>query len=311
VIENEQPLVSIVIPCLNRAQYLEPTIQSVLKQDYPNIECIVIDGGSTDGTLEILNRYNGKLDWISEPDKGHSDAINKGWKRSHGSILTWLNADDLWAVPNAVTQAVAFFKANPDVDVVYGKCETINSKGDIVGMNYLREWELRYAVEYCDHCIPQPAAFIRRDVLEKVGWLELDFNYKKDHELWLRIGLVGKFKYFPVVLAQARNIKGISYLGDKSAATCVKITEKFFTLPNIPVDLIPRKRRAMSNSYLRGISYLYVGGHHWAMMVKYFINAVKYDPSNTLHILKYVMMMPVGEWLGWISTQRKQRAFKK
>ena len=91
----ESPLVSVVIPCLNRADFLIPTLESVLQQDYPNIECIVMDGGSTDGTTDILCRYDGRIEWKSQPDRGPSDAINKGWWLLGGEILAWLNADDV------------------------------------------------------------------------------------------------------------------------------------------------------------------------------------------------------------------------
>src|SRR5215210_8083908 len=107
-----QPLVSIITPSLNQAAFIEAAIESVLAQDYPNIEYLVIDGGSTDGTLDILRRYEGRLTWISEPDAGQSDAINKGWCRSQGHIVAWLNSDDIY-YPGAIRQAVAGLRSDP------------------------------------------------------------------------------------------------------------------------------------------------------------------------------------------------------
>ena len=107
------PLVTVVIPCLNRANYLVSTLESVLQQDYPQIECIVVDGGSTDGTVEILRQYGKRIKWVSEPDKGHADAINKGWWMSKGEILSWLNADDLYVVSDAISKAVAYLQEEP------------------------------------------------------------------------------------------------------------------------------------------------------------------------------------------------------
>src|SRR5256714_7335185 len=221
---SELPKVSVVIPCFNRADLLKPTIESVLQQDYPNVECIVVDAASKDGTVEILESYGDRIKWVSEPDEGHADAINKGWRMSSGEILAWLNADDVWDVPRGVSRSVDYLRAHPDVDVVYGDCGQIDMEGNRVGMAYLKEWDLEYAVENCDHCIPQPASFIRRSILERVGWLDTSFYQKKDHELWLRIGTVGTIAYLPALLAHARNQEGLSLDGRTAAPACVQVT---------------------------------------------------------------------------------------
>lgn len=279
------PLVSVVVPCLNRADYLKPTIASILQQDYPNIECIVIDGGSKDGTIAILKSYGDKIKWVSEPDKCHADAINKGWKMSSGEILAWLNADDVWAVPNAVSEVVKRFKEHPDWDLIYGDCGAIDEAGNLVGMSYAHEWDLEYAVTNCDHCIPQPAAFIRRKIVEKVGWLDTVF-YIKDREFWLRIALVGNIQYIPVFLASARNIKGMSYDGKKSAPACVQLTRKFFSLPNAPASLRNKERLALSNSYIVGMDYAYVGGRLWKIIINHALCAIREYPKNFIKVAR-------------------------
>lgn len=301
MVKANEPLVSVVIPCLNRASFLVPTIESVLQQDYPHIECIVVDGGSTDGTIEILQSYGDRIQWVSEPDNGHADAINKGWRMSQGEILAWLNADDVWVVPDAVRETVAYLQAHPEVDVAYGDCGSIDGEGNVVGMSYLHEWNLEYAVEFCDHCIPQPAAFIRRRILEKVGWLDTDFYQKKDHELWLRIGLVGKIQHFPIMLAHARNIKGLSFEGKTAAAACIQLTKKFFTLPNIPEGLKRKRRRAMSNSYIRGVSYAFKGGRPWRLILAYALRAIINDPSNISNFLWHFVAIPVRTVISRVS----------
>lgn len=282
MVTSNHRLVSVVIPCLNRAHFLPPTIDSVLDQDYPNIECIVVDGASTDGSVDILKGYGDRIKWVSEPDEGHADAINKGWRMSQGDILAWLNADDVWAVPDAVGQALAYFRADPEADLVYGDCGAIDADGNLVGMSYLHEWELAYAVEHCDHCIPQPAAFLRRQILEKVGWLDTSFNYtKKDHELWLRIGLVGKIRHVPVLLAYARACPGYgAQRGDLAAEACVRLTRKFFALPGVPESIRKKRRRAISNAYLRGLNYAFSHGRHWRVIVTCALRAVLADPCN-------------------------------
>lgn len=282
-----QPLVSVVIPCLNRAHFLVPTIESVLQQDYPHIECIVVDAGSTDGTIEILRCYEGRIKWVSEPDEGHADAINKGWRMSSGEILAWLNADDVWVVPDAVSQAVAYLQAHPEVDVVYGDCGRIDVDGNVVGMSYLHEWDLEYAVEYCDHCIPQPASFIRRRIVEQVNWLDVNFISKKDHELWLRIGLAGNIRRIPVLLAHARACPGyMAERGDITAAACVALTKKFFALPNVPESIKSKRKRAISNAYLHGMDYAWRDGRHWPLFWAYMLRAILMDISNTPRVLE-------------------------
>ncbi|MBU0576927.1 glycosyltransferase [Patescibacteria group bacterium] len=284
---RELPFVSVVIPCLNRAHFLVPTIESVLQQDDPHIECIVVDGGSNDGTIEILKSYGDRIKWVSEPDNGHADAINKGWKMSRGEILAWLNADDVWVVPNAVSQAVGYLQEHPEVDVVYGDCGSIDADGNVVGMSYLHEWDLEYAVEYCDHCIPQPAAFMRRSIVEKVSWLDVDLISKKDHELWLRIGLAGIIHHIPLLLAHARSTPGyMAERGDITADACVKLTQKFFSLPGVPEKLRQRKERALSNAYLKGIDYAWADGRHWETIKDYTSKAILSDPSNAAQALE-------------------------
>ena len=125
---NDHPLVSIITPSFNKGPYIEETLQSVRNQTYPHIEHIVIDGGSTDETLPILEKYSGDIVWISEPDKGQSDAINKGWRRSHGEIIVYLNADDTY-LPDAVEIAVNYFLQHPETGMIYGDGILSDEKG--------------------------------------------------------------------------------------------------------------------------------------------------------------------------------------
>ncbi len=286
---NDAMFVSVVVPCLNRAEFLRPTIESILSQDYPSIECIVIDGGSTDGTIEILESYGDRIRWVSEPDTGHANAINKGWRMGRGELLAWLNADDIWEKPGAARTAVECFRQHPDVGVVYGDCGVIDLNGEEVGPCYLREWDLEYAVLNCDHCIPQPAAFVRRSVVEQVGWLNEAFYQKKDHELWLRIALVSRIVHIPRLLAHERNIRGLSFDARTAAPACLQVTREFFSLPDVPASLRARRRRALSNSYLMGAEYALSGGPLWGTILAYTIYAGVTDPTNARHVVRRLL----------------------
>ena len=127
------PLVSIITPSFNQAQYLEQTIQSVLSQDYPNIEYIIMDGGSTDGSVDIIKKYQDKIKyWVSEQDAGQTEAINKGFAKAQGEILAWINSDDSYN-PNAVSEAVKYLIENPNVAMVYADCNFIDENGNVIG----------------------------------------------------------------------------------------------------------------------------------------------------------------------------------
>ncbi len=197
------PKVSIVTPSFNQARYLEATLRSVLEQDYPNLEYIVIDGGSTDGSLEILQRYSDRLAyWVSEPDAGQTDAINKGFARATGEILAWLNSDDLYR-PGAVAQAVEFLQAHPEVGMVYGDAEFIDEHGKVIGRFAAAQTDYRKLRRGYVH-IPQQAAFFRASLWKEVGPLDPSFYFAMDYDLWVRIAAVAPIRYVPRTWAAFR-----------------------------------------------------------------------------------------------------------
>ena len=190
------PLVSIVTPSYNQAKYLEETIRSVLAQDYARIEYIVVDGGSSDGSLEIIQKYADRLAWwVSEPDQGQTDAINKGFSHVTGEIMAWLNSDDTYQ-PTAVAEAVAFLNANPDIGLVYGDANFINAEGQIIGKFNAQQTSyqrLRRGGVY----IPQQAAFWRAKLWDQVGPLDPSFFFAMDYDLWVRLARVTEIRYTP------------------------------------------------------------------------------------------------------------------
>lgn len=193
MIKPDMPLVSVVTPSYNAAAFIRETIESVRSQDYPAIEHIVIDGGSTDGTVGILRGYP-HLTWVSERDRGQSDALNKGFRRAQGEIVGWLNADDIY-LPGAIRIAVAYLLEHPDVAGAYSDCPFIDEKGREIFQAKGRDFDL-YALLLGDY-IPQPTVFLRRSVFQNVGLINEDLHYVMDWEYWLRIGARQRMAYLP------------------------------------------------------------------------------------------------------------------
>jgi glycosyltransferase involved in cell wall biosynthesis len=197
------PLVSIVTPSFNQARYLEATIRSALEQDYPNIEYIVVDGASTDGSVEIIKKYADRLAWwVSEKDQGQTDAINKGFARARGDILAWINSDDTYE-PGAVSAAVKYLQDHPDVGMVYGDAHFIDEGGRVIGKFAARQTDyLRLRRGYVH--IPQQAAFFRADLWREVGPLDPSFYFAMDYDLWVRLAARAPIQYTPQMWANFR-----------------------------------------------------------------------------------------------------------
>jgi GT2 family glycosyltransferase len=199
---SSQPLVSIVTPSYNQANFLEQTLGSVLEQEYPRIEYLVVDGASTDGSVEIIRKYANQLAWwFSEKDSGQGEAINKGLARAKGEIIAWLNSDDYY-LPNAISSAVKVFEQHPDVVLVYGDMLAVDETGQRT--NVLKYRQLSLEDLLCFQIIGQPAVFFRREVYEKVGGLDTTFHFLLDHHFWIRIAQQGKILYVPQTWAAAR-----------------------------------------------------------------------------------------------------------
>ncbi len=190
----EWPKISIITPSFNQGQFIEETIRSVLLQNYPNLEYIVIDGGSSDNTIEIIRNYESHLAyWISEKDRGQSEAINKGFKKSSGEIVAWLNSDDVY-LPGTFNEVVNFFNNNPDISVVYGDFK--NSYDDDHTQDHIVKCgEFSFIRLLKRDFIGQPSVFFRRDVLFEAGLLDETLHNSLDYDLLLKLALKYKFGY--------------------------------------------------------------------------------------------------------------------
>jgi glycosyltransferase involved in cell wall biosynthesis len=193
---TDLPLVSIITPSFNQGKYLEQTMLSVLEQDYPRIEYIVIDGGSTDSSVSVIQKYASRLAfWVSEKDRGQTDAINKGFSRAKGEILAWLNSDDVYN-PGAVAEAVAYLQSHPQIGMVYGDLDFIDERDRVIGKFNAVQTDLPKLRRGFVH-IPQPAAFFRAEHWRAVGPLDPTFFFAMDYDLWVRLAGVTEMKYLP------------------------------------------------------------------------------------------------------------------
>ncbi len=181
---DKRPLVSILTPSYNQAEWLSDNLRSVACQTYPHIEHVVMDGGSTDGSVGILEAAGDSVTWRSEPDEGQSHAINKAFRASSGEIIGWINSDDAYFDCRVIEDVVAFFEKHPDVDVVYGHLAQIDTRGTIIWLNWVPGFSRRLL--RIVNFIGQPVAFIRRRVLSD-PMLDESFHFTMDYELWLRL----------------------------------------------------------------------------------------------------------------------------
>jgi len=200
---HKMPRVSLVTPSFNAAPYLCAAIDSVLGQDYPNIDYLVMDGGSTDETVALLKGYGDKVRWVSEKDRGQADAIARGFEQSTGTILGWLNADDVLK-PEAVRTAVETFLANPGAALIYGNADFIDESGDMIApCTVVEPFARQRLIDYGDYII-QPAAFFSRDAYQSVGGLDTSLHWAMDWDLWIRLAQNHEFVYVENVLASYR-----------------------------------------------------------------------------------------------------------
>ena len=287
------PRVSIITPSYNQAQYLESTICSVLDQGYPNLEYMIIDGGSTDGSIDIIRRYEARLAWwVSEPDAGQSDAINKGLARAGGEYIAWLNSDDLHQ-PHTIAAMVEAFAQNPEAGLVYGDVLSIDGDGSVFNVMRYGSWDLDDLMAFS--IIGQAGAFMRRSLLKQTGFLDSRFHYMLDHHLWLRFARVAQLCYIPCVVAAAR------YHPDaKNVAQAPEFAREAFQLlkwmedqPDLAERMTPRVWAGAHRFYAR---YMLDGGRPRQALTHYWRGLMTHPPTalTEWHRMLYAALSLLG-----------------
>jgi glycosyltransferase involved in cell wall biosynthesis len=245
--------VSIVTPSYNQGEFIEETIRSVLLQGYPDLEYMIIDGGSTDNSVEIVRRYEPWLaHWVSEPDRGQAHAINKGWKRVQGEVISYLNSDDVLA-SKALGKVTRAFVESPETALVYGDCNLVDARGQVV--QALRSWPYNRARLLLGNYIHQPSAFLRRMALERIGLLDETYHMTMDYDYWVRVAVDGLgMTYLPEVLSQARLAAGTKTcsLSTRYLEDTLRVLNAVYDAPDVPGDLGRVKRKAYGNAWRLG-----------------------------------------------------------
>ena len=288
--------VSIVTPSYNQAAYLEQTILSVLEQENVSIEYIIVDGGSTDGSVDIIEKYTERLAWwVSESDSGQAEAINKGLRRSTGEFVAWLNSDDLY-LPGAVSQAAKVLEANPGVGFVFGDAITIDTQGEPLNKLVFGDWGLDELMRFRIIC--QPAVFMRRSVLEHVGYLDLTYHYMLDHQLWLRMARAAPIQHVSSTWAAARHhpeAKNVAQPTDFGQET-LRILEWMQDQPDLAPLAAANRRHVEAGAYRLIARYSLDGGSPSSSLKAYGQTLVR-SPGYALqhwHRMVYAVLSLVG-----------------
>ncbi|NGM86016.1 glycosyltransferase [Parapusillimonas sp. SGNA-6] len=226
--------VSIITPSFNQGQFIERTLQSVANQTGAEIEHVVFDGASTDDTVAVLQRFGSRVRWVSEKDRGQTDAVNKGIRATDGDIIGWLNSDDIYYA-GAIQSVVQFFQGHPDIDVVYGMADHIDLQDQAFEPYPTEPWDFARLQNVCFIC--QPALFFRRRVVERHGLLDESLNYCMDYAYWLRLGKAGvRFAYLERKLAGSR-----LYADNKTLGARLKVHKEINDMLKAMFGRVPDK----------------------------------------------------------------------
>ena len=285
---NPDPLVSIVIPAYNGASYLRQSIESVLSQDYPNIELLVFDDGSRDNTREILQSYKDRFYWESHKNMGQSATLNKGWQLARGVVLSYLGADDVLD-PRAVSTSLKYLK--DDVVLTYCDFNLIDPSSKLI--RRVKAPDFDYEDMFSRFiCQPGPGVFMTRRAFEAAGFWNTSYRQMPDYEYWLRLGLQGRFVRVPEVLASFRvheQSQTFAQADERKAMEPVHIISDFIETQTLPPNLLSLKEKALSNAWIATAQLLIRAGRFHdggqALLRAFSIYAPNFHSMRTLRIL--------------------------
>lgn len=243
--------ISVVVPSYNQGKFIRRTIDSILDQGYPDLELIVMDGGSTDETLAVLKSYGDRIFWQSAPDRGQTQAVNNGWKHATGEILGWVNSDDI-LLPGALRAVADCYQSQPAIQWLYGHCRYIDAADRVLGDYPTRPYNFETLIKNIQNYIPQPAVFLRREVIGDVGYLNETLHYVMDLEYWLRLGMRFPAFYLDQPLACLRlhqEAKSVASF-EKFSLELATVMESFFTRTDLPENLRCLKTASLARAYL-------------------------------------------------------------
>lgn len=267
------PLVSIVIPVFNGDKYIEEAINSLLGQDYPYIELIALDDGSTDNTANILSKYTGKLYWETHANMGQANTLNKGWQMAQGEVLAYLSADDA-LLPYAVSRSVEYLLEHKDIVLTYCDYYLIDARSEVIRRVYAPDFNY-YDMVVRIICPPGPGAFFRREGFERTGPWDPSLHQTPDFEYWIRLGLSGRFFRIPEPLAKFRvHDKSQSYAerDEEESEEIVHVMNRYFQLKGIPQDIMAANNEALSNANIIAARFHLRAGRY-RLMFAHLLNA--------------------------------------
>jgi len=243
------PLVTIVIPAYNHGKYLKQAIDSVLNQDYPHVELIVLDDGSTDNTREVLERYGDQFYWESQKNIGQASTLNKGWSMAKGEVMAYLSADDV-LLPQATSKSVACLLDNPEAVLCYGDFRLIDAESRVIRKVVAPEYSYSdMVVRFI--CAPGPGAYFWRSAFVKTNGWDPAFRQSPDYDYWLRLGLLGTFIHIREQLAAFRvheESQTFAQTTVERAEEALRVMDKYFQLSDIPLEILATKSHAMANA---------------------------------------------------------------